>query len=429
MSVDVALPHSYEAERGLIASVLIDPAQLHGIGVLRADDFHGAANRVLFGAIHAMHAERRPIDVPILLDRLRSAGELERIGGEAYLAEVIACEAIPAHASSYAETIRAKAERRRLIHAGLDAARIAGDETRDVSEAYRSMESAMGAGANRLRLVSNADGLASAVLSLDADDAPSVPTGFDGYDAAYGGLFAGELVILAGRTGGGKTAFALQLSEHIARSSSVLYASLEMSAEELHRRRIARESGIGLQALRTRCVSDDERDRLPTATASIGQASLWVLDDADVGMAEVTAAARKLRHDDGLGLIVIDYLQLLRPDDSRVMRERQVAAMTRALKCLARELRVPVVALSQLSRLADSAEVPRLSHLRESGAIEQDADVVLFVHRCPEVDPRDAQLIVGKHRHGQTRTFPLEWDGPSVSFIEAEPEFWTPKAA
>ena len=327
-------------------------------------------------------------------------------------------------AGRYAEIVADRAARRRLAAGAMDAAGSAYDESKPLSEALAVLE----------RLSSDEDppisgavdskaGLEATLQEINSATGSAIATGFDCFDTSYGGLFGGELAILAAKTGGGKSAFSMQICESIARSRPVLIASLEMGSNEIHRRRLARHTGIELKKMRNGDLTDDERRILDVAVSDLETSRLHILDAANCGLPEIARESRRLKHrEGGLGLIAVDYLQLLRSDadDSKSNRERQVAGLTRGLKCLARDLKVPVLCLCQLNRKADDADEPRPSHLRESGAIEQDADVVMFVHRENYQETEKTKLIVAKHRNGQSQSFPMRWDGPRFQFLESK---------
>jgi replicative DNA helicase len=419
--LDQVPPHDPRAERGLCACAIIKPDIIGDIGrIVRADNFHLEACRAVWAVVAEAFEQGKRIDAVLLRSRLKANGS--EVDDE-MLAKIIGSEVTPVMAGKYAEIIAEKAARRRLALAASAAVCSAYDDTTPLNEVLAAVERLLSEEARpEAGTIDNRAGLMTAIEEIDSATGSAIPTGFSGLDAAYGGLFPGELLILAGRTGSGKSAFALQVAEHVARKKPILYCSLEMGATEIHRRRIARMSGVSLRALRSGDLTEGDRRRIIDSTLSLEAVGLHVLDAANCGLTEISRESRRLKHREGLGLIVVDYLQLLRSDagDSRANRERQIAGLTRGLKCLARDLEVPVLCLCQLNRKADDADEPRLSHLRESGAIEQDADAVLFVDRTEDHDGDATRLIVAKHRNGRPQAFPLIWDGPRMTFSEPD---------
>ncbi len=425
-------PHSLEAERCLLGSLFLDPLLCDDvILILSPEDFYSDAHRRLFTHLLALHDEGGRIDAMLLTERLRAAGDLEAVGGMAYLAEVAQSVPVPAHAVYYAEIVRAKGTLRNLIHTSTEILREAWDETRNPKELLDRAEEQVFAIRDRQdsgQIASMHDVLLEAFRHIDArlehGGATGLSTGFKDLDELTGGLHPAELVILAARPSMGKTALATNIADHItvAERRPVLFVSLEMAQLELAQRMLCGRGKIDGSKFRSGFLSSEDRNGLVRAASELSGAPLFVDDTPSRSVAEIAAAARRLkRKQDGLGLIVIDYLQLIEPDNARDPRQEQVARIARRLKGLARELSAPVLCLAQLNRQAEVTRDnrPRLSHLRESGAIEQDADVVMFVHReeyyhtREEAKERDicgkAELIVAKQRNGPTGEVPLAW--------------------
>jgi replicative DNA helicase len=424
-------PCNLEAERGVLGSILLLPIVCDDVAlVVRAEDFYDDANQVIYSHLREMHDEGRRIDITLLVERLRSKGDFERVGGAAYLAEILQSVPTAANAAHYAEIVKSKATLRALIHSSTEILRDAYDETEDAQEMLSRAEQKIfsildtqGAG----DLANIRDILQTAMVRIDArmkqDHASGgVETGFRDFDNMTGGLHQSELVILAARPSMGKTALALNIAEHASLSQNVgtLFVSLEMSSVELADRLLCSLAKVNGMRLRNGSISNDDRRRLVEKAAEMSQAPLFVDDTPSRTMTEIAAAARRLKRRNNLGLVVIDYLQLIEPDNSRDPRQEQVAKIARRLKGLARELKVPVMCLAQLNRQAEATRdnKPRMSHLRESGAIEQDADVVMFVHReeyyCTNEEDRakvagEAELIVAKQRNGPTGDVKLSW--------------------
>ncbi len=423
-------PHDLEAEKGVLGSILLDPNLADDVALaLRPEDFYAEANEKLYCHLLAMHDEGKRIDATLLLDRLRSAGDLELIGGAAYLAEVLHAVPYASNAVYYAEIVRAKATLRALIHASTEILRDAYEPALDPRELVgRAEEKIFAVHDERSsdQVTSMNDLLIEAFERIDARlerrEGVGVPTGFNDLDNKTGGLHDSELVILAARPSMGKTALATNIAEYVACEAKVatLFVSLEMARLELAQRMLCSQGRIDASKFRSGFLSGDDRQKLVAASAKLSKVPLFIDDTPTRTITEIAACARRLKRKHQLGLIVIDYLQLIQPDDPRDPRQEQVAKMARRLKGLARELKVPVLCLAQLNRQADAAEHrPKLSHLRESGAIEQDADVVMFVHREEYYHTHEeavekgicgqADIIVAKQRNGPTGDIKLAW--------------------
>ena len=424
-------PCNLEAERGVLGSILLLPIVCDDVAlILRTEDFYDDANRILYGHLREMHDEGRQIDTTLLVERLRSKGDFERVGGAAYLAEILQSVPTAANATHYAEIVKAKATLRALIHSSTEILRDAYEEADDAKEMLSRAEQrifsildSQGTG----DLSNIRDILQEAMVRIDSrmkqeHAAGGIETGFRDFDSMTGGLHDSELVILAARPSMGKTALALNIAEHASLMQSVgtLFVSLEMSSVELADRLLCSLAKVNGMRLRNGSISNDDRRRLVEKAAEMSQAPLYVDDTPSRTITEIAAAARRLKRRSNLGLVVIDYLQLIEPDNPRDPRQEQVAKIARRLKGLARELKVPVMCLAQLNRQAEATRdnKPRMSHLRESGAIEQDADVVMFVHReeyyCTNEEDRakvagEAELIVAKQRNGPTGDIKLSW--------------------
>jgi replicative DNA helicase len=425
------LPQNVEAERAVLGSILLLPEVFDEVALtIRATDFYDDANRRLYEHLLAMHDGGQRIDLMLLVDRLKKASQYESVGGAAYLAEIGRQVPTAAHAEYYARIVADKAVLRSLIHAGVDIQHKAYDptaETRDIlshaEERVFSILEDRGAG----QVTPIAEVLQESLDRIDArmdhkHAFGGVETGFDDFDQLTGGLHKSELIVLAARPSMGKTALAMNIAEHavLRGQTPVLFVSLEMSAVELGDRLLCSVAEVNGNRLRNGTISHDERRKLVNAAAEISQAPLFIDDSPSRTMTEIAANARRLKRRERLGLVVIDYLQLIDPDNTKEPRQEQVAKISRRLKGLARELSVPVLCLAQLNRQVESthSNKPQLNHLRESGAIEQDADVVMFVHRdeyyqTNEEDRErvrgEADLLVRKQRNGPTGDVKLTW--------------------
>jgi len=391
--------------------------------VVRPADFYADANQKLYTHLLAMHDLGLRIDATLLLERLRTGGDLEAVGGTAYLAEVVHSVPYAANAVYYAEIVRDKATLRSLIHASTEILRDAYEPTIEPREMVSRAEEQIFAVHDQRstdQVVKIHDLLVEAFDRIDArlehGEGVGVPTGFQDLDNLTGGLHDSEFVVLAARPSMGKTALATNMAEYVAIEANVptLFVSLEMARLELAQRMLCSQGRIDANKFRSGFLSGEDRKKLVQASAKLGQAPLFIDDTPSRTCTEIAACARRLKRKEKLGLVVIDYLQLIQPDDPRDPRQEQVAKMARRLKALARELRIPVLCLAQLNRQTEQGKEghrPRLSHLRESGAIEQDADVVMFIHReeyyeSDESKKKDlagqAELIVAKQRNGPT---------------------------
>ena len=434
-------PRSLDAEKSILCSILLMAQCCDDVSmVVRPEDFYDEANRTLFTQLRDMHDANKRIDLTLLIERLKHTGDFEAIGGHAYLAEVMNAEITPAHAVQYAEIVRDKATLRSLIYASTEILRDAydaGNEPRELlSDAEQKIFAILeGRGGGDVSNIS--DILVDAMARIDArmkheHAIGGIETGFTDFDTLTGGLHDGELVILAARPSMGKTALALNMAEYVTMQVHVptLFVSLEMSSVELADRILCSVAEVNGQRLRNGTISNEDRRRLIDKAAELSQAPLFVDDSPGRTVVEIAAAARRLKRRNGLGLVVIDYLQLIEPDNPKDPRQEQVAKIARRLKGLARELKVPVLCLAQLNRQAEVSKEnkPRLSHLRESGAIEQDADVVMFVHReeyfQTNEEDRDrvagqAELIVAKQRNGPIGDVKLTWRKDFTRFVNS----------
>lgn len=438
------MPQSIEAERGVLGSLLLLPEKFDEVAlILRDVDFYDEANGRIFATLVEMHNEGRQIDPMLLVQRLRDSGEYDIVGGAAYIAEL--GEAVPtaAHAEHYAKIVHEKATLRSLIHASTDIIRDSYDPTIEsrtlLSRAEERVFSILEEKGNG-QVTSIRDVLHEALARIDArmkqDHAfGGVETGFEDFDEMTGGLHGSELLILAARPSMGKTALALNMVENVAvdGQNPTLFVSLEMSKLELGDRLLCSRARVNGHRLRNGHISKEESQLLIRTANEISSAPLYIDDSPARTMTEIAAAARRLKRRHGLSLIVIDYLQLIEPDSAKDPRQEQVSKIARRLKGLARELNVPVLCLAQLNRQVEATRdnKPALSHLRESGAIEQDADVVMFVHREEYYQTNDedrervrgeADLLIRKQRNGPTGDVKLTWLHDFTRFTNAAPE-------
>ena len=447
---DRQLPTSLEAERNTLGSILVLPEVCDDVSlILHPDDFYDGAHRTLYTHIKQMYEDGERIDMTLLVERLKREGDYENIGGAAFLAEITQSVPTAANVVYYANLVRDKAMLRGLIHTGTEIVRDAYEQTQPSREMLNQAEERI----FRIRdqrapsgeVAEIHDVLMEAFEQIDArakGGASGLPTGFTDLDKLTGGLHPSELVIIAARPSMGKTALAANIAEYsaIEESQPTLFVSLEMSRLELVQRMMCSLGEISGETFRSGFLSADDHKKLIDVSATLGKSPLFVDDTPTRTVTEIGATARRLKRRQGsLGLIVVDYLQLIQPDNSSDPRQEQVAKMARRLKILARELKVPIICLAQLNRQAEMTKDnrPKLSHLRESGAIEQDADVVMMVHReeyyltAQEREqmrdgshPRnclgEADIIISKQRNGPTGEVKLHWFQQFTRFKNAE---------
>jgi replicative DNA helicase len=438
-------PHDLEAEQSVLSAIMLSEKSLYGIVIgsqLKAADFYRPQHAAIYEAMLSLYSANEPIDTLLLKERLRRDNRLDDAGGEAFIDALSAAAPLAANVRQYAAIVREKALLRRLLSSTYEIQRAVAQndgEARDIIERAEmailevnrddSQKDFVKAGEVLKRELDKLEKLASGEQARGG-----TPSGFYDLDALTGGFQAGNLIILAARPSMGKSALVTNIAENAALDHGMAVAlfSLEMSESELAQRFIASQAGVPGEQLRTGHVKADRWDKIVDAAGRITAAPLYLDDTSDLGIMEVRAKARRLHqrllNDDGtggLGLIIIDYLQLMRADHRVESRVEQVGQMSRGLKILARELEVPVIALSQLSRAVESRseKKPILSDLRESGQIEQDADLVMFIYREeyyePETSqrPGEADLIIAKHRNGPLGEVTLTFRGLYPKFL------------
>jgi len=428
--LDALPPQNLDAERCVLGGLLLDSSRRDEVlAILKPTDFYTDAHAKLFGHLAAMHNDNRPIDVKLLVERLRQAGDLEAIGGMTFLAEVAHAIPVTRHVVRYAEIVREKSTRRKILRAAAAMLDAANDPTAEVEGIVSKCEGELqqvATGEYVGEPVEFAEALHAACADVDEiivrEQSAGVMIGLENFDLATGGLFPGELTILAARPSIGKTSLALQVAKHVALKGRRAYvASLEMRTTELALRMLCGESGVSLARVRSAKLDQADRTDLAEATAVLGNMPIVLHDRAGLTVQDIRRACRRLAADKPLSLVVVDYLQRVTPADKRRDRHLQVGQIAWDLKAMALELQVPVLCLCQLSRAAEErnrktghVNEPRMSHLKESGDLEQDADVVLLLHRQPRAN--EAIMILAKNRQGEQARFNLEWDGGRMQF-------------
>ncbi|MGH7196434.1 MAG: replicative DNA helicase [Candidatus Saccharimonadales bacterium] len=433
-------PQNLDAEVSILGAVLIDENVLTRVSdKLAADDFYDKRHALIYGAMMRLYEYHKPVDLLTLSDELKKKGELEEAGKTEYLTELTNQVPTAAHAESYAEIITQNAMRRRLITASGSIAELAFDEDKNTGELLENAEAELFAVSDKtLRqdltsleqiLTESFDRLDE--LHKDKTKIRGVRTGFRDLDNLTAGLQRSDLIVLAARPAMGKTALALNLAHNIAvlEKQSILLFSLEMSKEQLVDRMLAGEAGVDAWNIRTGNLSDEDFEKLSHAMGVLAEAPIFIDDTPGVNVLELRTKARRAAHEHPLGLIVVDYLQLMSGSgrgygDNRV---QEISEISRGLKLIARELNVPVLALSQLSRSVESRNPPhpQLSDLRESGSIEQDADIVMFVYREDYYNPDTERqhitdLMIKKHRNGPTGSVELYFHPERTKFMSID---------
>ncbi len=435
---DLSLPpHSVQAEEAVLGSILKNPNSIVQVAdFLKPEDFYQARHRHIYQAMGALFGETRPIDYHTVADELQRLGLYEASGGLLYLSELNLATPSAAHIEHYARIIERTSIMRRLISASATIAEIAYRDNLDPDTALEKAEQMILAIAEKrvtrdFRSLEDvlADYMEQIEAMVEGEGARyGIPTHYIDLDKLLGGFQRTDLIILAARTSVGKTSFALNLAVNAAvkANATVAIFSLEMSAEQLASRLLSMESGVESPRVRAGQINEQESRKLSHAMSFLAEAPIWVDDTPSIPIMELRSKARRLAAEHGLDMIIVDYLQLIVGDGGE-SRVQEIGQISRALKALARELRVPVLALSQLSRAVEqrSPHIPQLSDLRESGSIEQDADVVLFIYRDEKYNPDSekkgiADIIVAKHRNGPTGQVQLLFLDRTTKFLDLE---------
>jgi replicative DNA helicase len=438
-------PQNVEAEEHLLGGLLIDKDAIIKVGdSITESDFYKQNHKIIYEAMKHLFSRHEPIDVLSVANRLEEKGELEGIGGRTYLARLSNVVTTSSHVNNYAQIIQRKATLRRLISVASEISEMGFNEEEDLEKLLDDAETKLFNVSQKYHknVFLQIDNLLTEAfdriddLHKQSGKLRGLSTGYIDLDNKLAGLQKSDLVILAARPSVGKTSFALDLARQVAikNKASVGIFSLEMSKEQLVDRMLCAQAGVSLWKMRTGKLSDREEDndfvRIGNAMGQLSEAPIYIDDSSSCSIMEIRTKARRLQMEKGLDLLIIDYLQLMegrgRYGDNRV---QEVSEITRGLKGLARELNIPVLALSQLSRTVEQSKpaIPKLSHLRESGSIEQDADVVMFIYRksadrnyrqdeLPDNERNLAEILIEKHRNGPTGTIKLTFNAETTSF-------------
>jgi len=436
-------PSNLDAERALLGAILLTPESIHDVSAnIKPESFYADKHREIFRAIMEVFLKGDPIDTVAITAKLKANGQLDRIGGVNYIADLTAAVPAAANAMYYAQLVSDKSVLRGLIRAAHSIADLGYQDPENVEHVMDHAEKAIFEVTNaptQAKFQTITSTLTDVWNKFEALNAAGgamlrgVPSGFTALDTLLAGFQPSDLIILAARPAMGKTTFAMDVARNAAvqHGKHVGIFSLEMAASQLGERMLASESGVDSWKLRTGKLSNDEEyARVQEAISRLAEASIHIDDQPGTNILKMRSSARRLKNEFGLDLLVVDYLQLMSPVATKASDSmtQQVTEISRSLKILARELNVPIIALSQLSRAVEQrGGKPRLSDLRDSGSIEQDADVVMFIHRedkmhkdKPAERPNIAEILVEKHRHGAVGSCELFFDGAHVRFLNLD---------
>src|SRR5579862_1248667 len=442
MAKTTTTPQNLDVEASLLGSLLIDGESFIKIAdSINPEDFYDERHRAIFAAMKILHDKHSPIDILTLSEQLKAGSQLDSIGGASFLTELTNTVPTAAHQEQYADIVADKAIRRRLISASTDIAEIGTDESKSLQELIEEAESRLFEVSQR-HVRQDITSLESILgdsfdrlddLHRNKGGIRGIPTGLRDLDKLLAGLQKSDLIIIAARPSMGKTALMLNIALDIAtkaKQGSVLYFSLEMSKEQLVDRLLAAEAGVDAWKLRTgEGLDDKDFERLSAGMGALAEAPIFIDDTSGITVSDLRTKARRLHHQHPLAVIMVDYLQLM-SGGSRFAatsnRVQEISEISRNLKILARELNVPVVAASQLSRSVESRNppIPQLADLRESGSIEQDADIVTFIYRPyyydENADPNVTELHIKKHRNGPTDNIKIYFDRDKQRFKDLD---------
>jgi len=436
-------PHSVEAEQSLLGGLMLDQRAWDQVAdAVGVEDFYRADHRLIFETVATLVERNQPPDAVTVSEQLERRNQLEAAGGLAYIAQLVEETPSAANVRAYATIVREHSMLRQLIEIGGDITASAHEsEGRTVSElvdlaeqrVFQIADRGQRRGAGFISLKQILPGTIDRLdeLTHSDSDITGVASGFTELDKKTAGLQRGELIVIAGRPSMGKTTLAVNIAENAAIGQQIPTAifSMEMSAEQLTFRMIGSIGRVNQSHLRTGTLSDEDWSRIHSAVSMMSNAPIHIDDSGSLSPTEVRARSRRLKREHGLGLIVVDYLQLMQVAGSVENRATEISEISRSLKALAKELDVPVIALSQLNRSVEQRhdKKPVMSDLRESGAIEQDADVIMFIYREEVYDPETprkgvAEIIIGKQRNGPIGEFPLTFKGEFTKFENHIPE-------
>ena len=431
-------PQNLEAEQSLLGGLLVDAEAINKVAdIVGPDDFYREAHSHIFEIMLDLYDRNEPIDLITVSSTAKDRGFIEKMGGITYLSTLVDLMPSSANIAQYAKMVREKAMLRRLMNVATEIiekgheADVSVDSYIDEAEKmiFQVSENKLKPSFFSVKDIVKENVKTIEKLSQSKQSVIGVPTGFTDLDKLTSGLQPSDLIVVAGRPSMGKTAFCMNIAQHVGYvnngTAPVGIFSLEMSKEQLVTRLLSSESEVGQSKLRTGSLSGQDWQRLAQAAGKLCEASIFIDDSPGLTVLELRARARRLKKEHGLSLLIIDYLQLMKGRNSAERREQEISEISRSLKGLAKELDIPVIAISQLNRMVESREDrrPRLSDLRESGAIEQDADVIIFIYRdevynknTDEANRGVAEAIIGKQRNGPTDTVRLAFLGECAAF-------------
>lgn len=431
------LPSNVDAEKSVLGSILIDKDAVNIVSeVLRTEDFYDSANQTIYSIMLTLYEQRKPIDLMTISAHLKKNKDIPKIDSS-YFTDLVSIVPTAANVEEYARMVKEVSTKRSLVRAGTEIAELGYDDKKEVKEVLDKAESsifAISQGNITRGFIPIKDTLSQSFDRIDelhkgGEGLRGVKTGFVDLDRVLSGLQKANLIILAARPGQGKTAIVLNMAQHIATKEKkpVAIFSLEMSKEELVDRFLVSQADVDAWRLKTGKLSEDDFTKLSDAMGQLADAPIFIDDTPGLNLSEMRSKARRLHMEHGLGLIIVDYLQLVDPGRRVENRVQEVSIVSQALKNLARELNVPLLAASQLSRAVEhrGEKRPQLADLRESGAIEQDADVVMFLYR-PDTDfdvsnhNIPTKMLIAKHRNGPTGEIDLLFRGDRIRFYSVE---------
>ena len=439
MDIGKIPPHDIEAEQAVIGSMLTDrEAVLDAIEVLKPDDFYRQDNKIIFEAIVSLYGKAEPVDIITVKSELVGLGKFEAVGGLEYIATLPDKVPTTANVDKYIRIVEEKSLLRNLIKASNELIDLGYGETGEVDTIMDIAEKRIfeiTQGKNQKGYSELKDVLVDVFSEIEdrynkKESITGIPTGFVDLDSKTAGLHNSDLILIAARPAMGKSAFALNIATNVAVQSKVPVAifNLEMSKKQLVNRILCSEAMVDSNKVKTGKMEEDDWDKIATALGPLSEAPIYIDDTSGITITEIRAKCRKLKMEKKIGLVVIDYLQLIQTNNRKnTNREQEIAEISRTLKILAKELDIPVIALAQLSRATESRadHKPMLSDLRESGSIEQDADIVMFLYREDYYNPNSekkniAEITVAKHRSGSTGPFELLWLENYTKFVNID---------
>lgn len=428
-------PHNLESEQCVIGSIIMESETIIPVAeILDREDFYMDAHKVIYESMIELSNERKPIDIVTLSNRLKEKGYLDQVGGINYLTSTTNMIPTTSNVKVYAEIVKKNSILRKLISASNDIISMGYEASDNLDDILNKAEKkifdiSQDRMSEDFKPISEVLTIVTAMIEdvySKGSDLTGLDTGFIDLNKKLGGFHKSDLILIAARPGMGKTAFALNLVANAAIRSkaSVAVFSLEMSKEQLVQRLVSSQSNVALDSISKGKIADDEWKKLTDAMTVLSSSKIYIDDTPGIKVSEIRSKCRKLKLEKGLDMIMIDYLQLMEADGRAESRQQEVSKISRSLKILAKEMNCPVIALSQLSRNTESGKdhTPKLSDLRDSGAIEQDADIVMFIYRDEyytkmETNKKDlAEIIIAKNRHGELSNIELVWIGKIQKF-------------